>query len=63
MNDFYIIAEDGLTLDDLRELVNRTKDCDGNIPVTIHYFNTDDNLAREVAYYADLNSISIYNYR
>lgn len=62
MNDFSIIAEDGLTLDDLRELVNRTKDCDGTIPVTIHYVESDDDSAKEAAYYADLNSISIYNY-
>lgn len=62
MKDFSIIAEDGIVLDDLRTLIDKTKELDGNIPVKLHYFQEDGENAKEIAYYDEENKILIYNY-
>lgn len=62
MNDFSIIAEDGINLDDLRNLINRTNKCDGNIPVTLKTYKDDDEKAKEISFLVEENRIVIYNY-
>lgn len=61
MNEFSIIAEDGITLEDLRELIRKTEKYDGNTPVILGYSNEDKPYAKEIMVIEN-DSITLYNY-